>query len=124
MDREILFRGKRVDNGEWVYGGVYQEPTDDIKDGKVYIIAGALNNVGVAYSVDPATVGQYTGITDKNGTKIFEGDIIQWDEKEWGCPYLEIAEWDYDLFNLRKSDWKEFCEVVGNIYDTPRGTES
>jgi uncharacterized phage protein (TIGR01671 family) len=65
------------------------------------------------------TVGQYTGLTDKNGKKIFEGDIVKWDEKEWGRPYNELVEFDYDLLAMRKSDYEQWCEVIGNKWDNP-----
>lgn len=76
--REILFRGKRVDNGEWVEG-FYACVLDTH-----YIITGRFDSLtnGIinseAYKVDPSTVGRFTGLTDCNGVKIFGGDIIRW----------------------------------------------
>lgn len=116
--RDILFRGKRLNNGEWVYG---------------------------FYCVDPSTVGQYTGLKDKNGKRIFEGDIIRthyantrkndfieqvvfhngrfcslykipgpgngkiWANLPDGVPHLPQD----------KTTYMEWCEVVGNIHDNP-----
>jgi len=114
--REIKFRGKRIDNGEWVYGGYYKH-----FNGQIGILSGDVSPVHAAImdEVDPSTVGQYTGLHDKNGKEVYEGDIIRWDEKEWGETYNEIVTWDYELFAIRKSDWKEYCEVAGNIYGNP-----
>ena len=78
--RWYLFRGCRIDNGEWVKGGIYYQKSDDVKEEAVYIIGGSLNDVGCAYQVVPESVGEYVGIHDKNGKKIFENDIVMTQE--------------------------------------------
>ena len=105
--REILFRGKKFTDGKWA--------ESRCPDGvPIILISGTIRD-----DFDPATVGQYTGLKDKHGVKIFEGDVIKWDPREWGSPFSEIVTWDYELFTMRRHDWPEWCEVVGNIYDNP-----
>lgn len=128
--REILFRGKRLDNGEWVYGYLVNK----IFGSQPIIISMAYMGddcfIEWEYEhIHPDTVGQYTGMTDRNGQKIFEGDIV-----EDGRDYNEedgygVVEWNDGAFEvISEGNWSgtfytnyygyEF-NIIGNIHDNP-----
>ena len=115
--REILFRGKRTDNGTWAYGYLFciWERT--------YLCWGTTNDVPNMKEVIPETVGQYTGLTDKNGKRIFEGDIIEFHEEIGKIKYSDYdAAFDiiFDTWNTNFSVTDERrIEVIGNIHDNP-----
>ena len=121
MNREILYRGKRVDNDEWVYGFLTCRNYIDVFTQKVcYDGEEELTYCTVEHcQVDANTVGQYTGLTDKNGKKIFEGDIVENPRGTQGFIEWQNAECAF-LVNIG-DDWQTMddCpyEVVGNIYD-------
>lgn len=150
MNREILFRGKRFDNGEWAYGYYIckQDPLLPGIDTNV-IVTFDENSMSVWNKVDPSTVGQYTGLTDKNGVKIFEGDIVSAKNNICGETYRFLVEFGVcgGVENVEHSVgfqcffFKEVtgvipsecmmrkdpvyhlnaykCEVIGNAYDNP-----
>lgn len=121
MMREILFRGKF--GNEWKYGFLSIEPKG------LVIKEPYKNESSNVWHIDADTVGQYTGLTDKNGTKIFEGDIIDFlyrsgyddygivqydaDETEFGFVYNSIYE------GLGRHYQSKDIEVIGNIFDNP-----
>lgn len=126
--REILFRGKRVDTGEWVYGNYAH--TDCYIKHNDYIG----QNSPLEYMIAPETVGQYTGLFDKNGKRIFEGDIVIIpNSKKQGLPAVirwsqsetrfEISRMGYQALSLdplfSRIGYYSRCEVIGNIHDNP-----
>lgn len=122
--REILFRGKRKDNGEFVYGNLF---IPDKPDTPTQICIGT-NVVRITYDVVPETVGQYTGLTDKNGKKIFEGDILKFIDSDCEGIYLKVVFKDCAFLlddngiipeNLLPSYSWLGLEVIGNIHDNP-----
>lgn len=161
MEHEILFRGRRVDNGEWVEGGCLSQWFGSDENMKNCVYDSAVIGVrgerslqtppdenGVCllqmlvYEVDPSTVGQFTGLLDRNGTKIFKGDRVKvfnrsgtepeftgvitygiipqkcsLQEKHVGF-YIDFEDewWRSDIaYWLQESDR---CEIIGTIHDT------
>ena len=134
--REILFRGKRKDNWEWVQGDLIQLHDErkfvvDNKFGACIDDKGNFINTESPFvcEVIPETIGQYTGLTDKNGKKIFEGDIVKihYDSDIWGNNrevVFEEGQWFFkDNAKTQKSyigAWgNSVVEVIGNIHDNP-----
>ena len=125
---EILFRGKRTDNGQWTYG--FYRYKEELK--KSFITIEIINENSASYFFDyeviPETVGQFTGLRDKNDKKTFEGDILSmgdgnvpsyvfWSEKNsaWEAHNIPRNE-DYALDRFGK---RYIEKIIGNIYDNP-----
>ena len=147
MEREIVFRGKRIDTGEWVEGYYAKQSNHACFAHELkythFIYQDVFMDFGLGglkkIEVVPETVGQYTGLTDKNGKKIFEGDIVTYEDAEadyegyhdnvfLNCGEVEISAWDgicftsrqtVEMSDLYKSETTVNCEVIGNIYDNP-----
>lgn len=125
MTREILFRGKRIDNGEWVKGFYVCIPdTHYIMTGKFDSLTNGIIN-SEAYKVDPDTIGQFTGLTDENGVKIFEGDIVRYGdtihrvvfEQRNGTAYFGLVYAACETLPFGHYQDLKQIEVIGNIYD-------
>ena len=137
--REILFRGKQTINGEWVEGYIVKLGRESFSDPERYGICNKaipLGGSGVCYNlkideVIPETVGQYTGLIDKNGKKIFEGDILSFSDRLvyvnwhdycgcWDCSYIKAIKGKATLHEDRSPNkWRYNAVVIGNIHDNP-----
>ena len=125
--REILFRGKRTNNGEWVYGCALPHDKDACTIFRQHPLTGELEG----FEVDPETVGQYTGLTDIHVGKIFEGDIVKYGETvhevvfehRFGCGYFGIVMDKNEVWQFGVSVPANKMEVIGNIWDNPYNPE-
>lgn len=139
--RDILFRGKRLDNGEWVYGSLLQV---ECEDGSIVTAIFDRKDSGGDAEIHPSTVGQYTGLLDKHGKRIFEGDIVKYtfdnpdspnateNGKKVRIGRVFFSDWrasfsvtagrncssalNNDLFNYVRNGNR--VEVVGNVHET------
>lgn len=128
--REILFRGKRIDNDEWVYGYLV-EATNVITDKKATFIFEqdatyfTHGEFACSFEVKPETVGQYTGVIDKNGKKVFEGDVVEYDGSCGEIVFVErrgaFMSNEKDMYGEWLSNLPQYgtgiVEIIGNIYD-------
>ena len=146
MAREILFKAKRIDNGEWVEGLLWKKKYNT---SKIFISCFPdKDDHEEVYVVDSNTICQYTGLTDKNGNKIWENDIVEvwWIQRtlkqniepkrykavvefgnpnsfySWGWQLRFLEDFPFNADILLWIDMEEtgaFCEVIGNIFDNP-----
>lgn len=119
--REILFRGKMMASGAWIQG--------DLRQYHKGVTAIKQNDFPSIMEVDPATIGQFTGMTDKNGKKIFEGDLVRVEVAK--IDFVAVCKFYSGSFGLvwhymgaeRYSAFTGMChaeyEVIGNVYDNP-----
>lgn len=126
MEYKVLFRGKRLDNVEWLYGSLLT-----YRDGVMEIAEKLNKHTLIKYEVDPATIGRYTGLTDKNGVKIFDGDIVRFAAlrnresihqviyEGWRWNLSNFYETGYDCPRCGFSEGTQCIEVIGNIHDNP-----
>ena len=140
--REILFRGKNIYN-DWIYGYLCQHRGEPVMDNNGMVLEGSDYYIrdwaekidtgfyGCNYRVDPSTIGQYTGLTDKNGKKIFEGDVVKYKsgstvlfhkvvfERRNGCAYFGVVVGENETWGFNNSFPSTLFEIVGNIHDNP-----
>ena len=146
MNREIIFRGKRIDNDEWVYGRGLQQCKDELGNEIVAIFTDVVKSENYIKKegrytlnyvpVKVETLGQYTGLKDRNGKKIFEGDILEYIGKRkdnMNKVYRRKVVFHEGMFALLSKelpaysalnyhcmkDGRSAWRVIGNVHDTP-----
>lgn len=147
MKREIKFRGKRYGDGDWVYGNLYQGTTDGeqysiiLNDAGYHIAPQDDRNLAIAFAENEVnvvfiqTVGQFTGLLDKNGKEIYEGDIMRIPETEFNIEIIGVVEFDRGSYVVRsffsgthsslawaireRQPGEQRGVVIGNIHDNP-----
>lgn len=135
--RKINFRGKRLDNGEWVYGHYADYIHPDCGCQRPSIIYTLLDIGNMIVAVDPSTISQFANVTDCNDKEIYEGDILRnevydWNNEKLGYGYYEVY-WEdaengfhispinetAEVEEIRKWHWLNDMEIVGNRFDNP-----
>lgn len=117
--REILFRGKRIDNGEWVVGDLIHRQIWNCSLTIIRVSDDGFDHYE-EFEVKPETVGEFTNLTDKNGKKIFEGDIMQLCSACYPClVYWDGKGWAWKQNGKRREIdlTREKMDTIGNIYD-------
>lgn len=140
--REILFRGKRIDNGEWAYGNFVMDATEQVQRENIplepILADGFIRRYDLAqqkivmHEVDRETIGQYTGLTDKYGKKIFEGDIVKHynhtdNPEKYEIYRVEFCQRTCKFVGRLNDNWyaqlaqhiEKHYEIIGNIHDNP-----
>ena len=132
--RDIKFRGKSIDSNKWVYGSLMIDKWDNSY--VIYPINDKVEDL-VGEPVDCDSIGQYTGITNKNGKEIYEGDIVKYVDNMCKVEFVACVKYDAPSFEFWDTDDMycgiELCEsikgedeieVIGNIYDNPELLEA
>nr|DAG33711.1 MAG TPA: YopX protein [Caudoviricetes sp.] len=136
MEDRYLFKGKRLDNGEWVTGNLIQNPffkgvrswiSSEQEDKTRLRSISRTQALWNSIEVDPSTICQCTGLKDKTGKMICENDIVEtqygkavvvWDKSEWRIKWIDDLIWRKDLqYWVNDNSWR--IEVIGNKFDKP-----
>ena len=138
--REILFRGKRTINGDWVYGDFMRGNERKSLRDRIFVYDSETQSFN-DYEINPSTIGQYTGLTDKNGKRVFDWDILHIAKIADGLGGYYQPPLDYPVNVVVKWDlcawmWETLCEdkryisfpdawchyefeIIGNVHDNP-----